>query len=91
MAFRPFIDRASNVPLGVQLKGQVEYAIACGDLAPGAKLPTVRSLAERLGVSPVTVSQVYHDLHMGGVVVARTGRGTFVTWREAATSAACSP
>lgn len=79
MAFRPFIDRASNVPLGVQLKGQVEYAIACGDLAPGAKLPTVRSLAEQLGVSPVTVSQVYHELHMDGVVLARTGRGTFVT------------
>jgi len=79
MAFEPFIDRTSNVALGVQLKGQVEYAIACGELAPGAKLPTVRRLAERLGVSPVTVSQVYRELQIDGVLVARAGRGTFVT------------
>lgn len=78
MAFRPFIDRTSNVALGIQLKGQVEYAIACGELAPGARLPTVRSMAQRLGVSPVTVSQVYRDLQKDGVLVARAGRGTFV-------------
>lgn len=78
MPFRPFIDRASNVALGVQLKGQVEYAIACGELTPGARLPTVRSLAGQLGVSPVTVSQVYRELQAGGVLIARPGRGTFV-------------
>jgi DNA-binding transcriptional regulator YhcF (GntR family) len=79
MPFRPFIDRSSTVALGVQLKGQVEYAIACGDLAPGTRLPTVRRLAERLGVSPVTVSQVYRELQKAGLLVARTGRGTYVT------------
>ncbi len=79
MPFRPFIDRSSTVALGVQLRGQVEYAIACGDLAPGTRLPTVRRLAERLGVSPVTVSQVYRELQKAGLLVARTGRGTYVT------------
>jgi len=79
MPFRPFIDRASTVALGVQLKGQVEYAIACGELAPGARLPTVRQLAEHLGVSPVTVSQVYQELKWAGLLIARPGRGTFVT------------
>lgn len=79
MPFRPFIDRASTVALGIQLKGQVEYAIACGELAPGARLPTVRQLAEHLGVSPVTVSQVYRELKWAGLLIARPGRGTFVT------------
>ena len=79
MPFRPFIDRASAVALGVQLKGQVEYAIACGDLNPGARLPTVRQLAETLGVSPVTVSQVYRELQKDGLLEALPGRGTYVT------------
>lgn len=79
MPFQPFIDRASNVALSVQLEGQVEYAIACGELLPGEQLPTVRKLAGELGISPVTVSQVYRDLHRSGLVVARAGRGTFVT------------
>jgi len=79
MPFRPFIDRASTVALGVQLKGQVEYAIACGELSPGARLPTVRRLAALLGVSPVTISQVYQELQKDGLLVARPGRGTYVT------------
>jgi len=79
MPFQPFIDRASTVALGVQLKGQVEYAIACGELTPGDRLPTVRQLARRLGVSPVTISQVYQELQKNGLLVARPGRGTFVT------------
>jgi len=76
--FRPLIDRASKVPIGLQLRGQVEYAIACGQLEPGARLPTVRALARRLGVSPVTVSQVYGELQRRALLVAKAGRGTFV-------------
>ncbi len=79
MPFRPFIDRASTVALGVQLRGQIEYAIACGDLNPGTRLPTVRQLAETLGVSPVTISQVYRELQKGGLLEALPGRGTYVT------------
>lgn len=79
MPFRPFIARASTVALGVQLRGQIEYAIACGDLIPGAQLPTVRQLAETLGVSPVTISQVYQELQKDGLLEARPGRGTYVT------------
>jgi DNA-binding transcriptional regulator YhcF (GntR family) len=67
------------VPLGVQLRGLIEYGITCGELLPGARLPSVRELADELGVAPMTVSQVYRELRDGGLIEARSGLGTFVT------------
>jgi DNA-binding transcriptional regulator YhcF (GntR family) len=73
------VDRDLPVPLGVQLRGLIEYGITCGELLPGARLPSVRELAEELGVAPMTVSQVYRELRDGGLIEARAGLGTFVT------------
>jgi DNA-binding transcriptional regulator YhcF (GntR family) len=73
------VDRDLPVPLGVQLRGLIEYGITCGELLPGARLPSVRELAEELGVAPMTVSQVYRELRDGGLIEARAGLGTFIT------------
>jgi DNA-binding transcriptional regulator YhcF (GntR family) len=73
------VDRDLPVPLGVQLRGLIEYGIACGELMPGARLPSVRELADDLGVAPMTVSQAYRELKDGGLIEARSGLGTFVT------------
>ncbi|TMV57382.1 GntR family transcriptional regulator, partial [Thioclava sp. BHET1] len=72
------LDRASGTPIRRQIRGTIEYAIACGDLAIGAALPSVRDLAEQLGVAPMTITQVYNDLKRDGVVEARSGSGTYV-------------
>ena len=72
------IDRSLPIALGVQLRGLVEYGVACGELAPGEQLPSVRGLAAALGVAPMTVAQVYKDLHAAGVIRTEAGRGTFV-------------
>ena len=77
------VDRDLPVPLGVQLRGLIEYGIACGELSPGARLPSVRELADELGVAPMTVSQVYRELKDGGLIEARSGLGTFVTRQSA--------
>jgi DNA-binding transcriptional regulator YhcF (GntR family) len=74
-----FIDRELPVPLRTQLRGLIEYGIACGELTPGETLPSVRELAEKIGVAPVTVSQVYAELKAAGLIDARPGSGTFVT------------
>ena len=73
------VDRALPVPLATQLTGQIEYAVACGDLRPGERLPPMRELAEALGISPVTVAGVYRTLQGKGLVVSRVGDGTYVT------------
>ena len=72
------IDRDLPVPFGVQLRGLIEYGIACGELAPGSRLPSVRELAASLGLAPMTVSQVYKELKASGLIEGRAGAGTFV-------------
>jgi DNA-binding transcriptional regulator YhcF (GntR family) len=75
------VDRDLPVPLRAQLQGLIEYGIACGELAPGEMLPSVRDLAERAGVAPMTVSQVYGDLKKAGLIETRPGAGSFVSGR----------
>ncbi len=77
MKFR--IDRDLPVSISQQLRGQIEYGIACGELPPGEQLPSVRELAEGLGIATMTVSQVYKELQMDGLLESQAGRGTFVS------------
>ncbi|MCA0998173.1 GntR family transcriptional regulator [Alloyangia pacifica] len=72
------IDRASSVSVSVQLRGALEFGIASGELPAGARLPSVRVMAARLGISPVTVSTVYAALQDAGHIEGRVGSGTFV-------------
>src|SRR4051812_27299797 len=72
------LDRTLPVPLGVQLRGLIEYGIACGELAPGTQLPSVREFAEAGGLAPMTVAGVYKTLREAGLIVTRPGAGTFV-------------
>src|SRR5690606_40512257 len=73
------LDRSLPVRVGVQLRGQIEYAVAVGDLKPGQRLPTVRELSEALGLSPVTVSNVYRDLKAMGILDSKVGIDTIVS------------
>jgi DNA-binding transcriptional regulator YhcF (GntR family) len=73
------VDRKLPVSLRTQLQGLIEYGIACGELVAGELLPSVRELAERIGVAPMTVSQVYADLKAAGLIETRPGSGSFVT------------
>ena len=56
----------------------MELEVAHGRLPPGARLPTVRSLAAALEVSPATVAAAYRELRQRGFVVADRGQGTSV-------------
>ena len=77
MAFR--IDATSGTPPYEQLRTQVATQVARGELAAGARLPTVRSLAERLGVAVNTVARAYRELEADGVVTTNGRRGTVVS------------
>jgi GntR family transcriptional regulator len=72
------IDPRSPIPLYVQIADRVRIAVAAGDLAPGAALPSVRQLASQLRVNPATVVQAYRELEEADVVESRQGTGTFV-------------
>ena len=73
------LDRASELPLGVQLAWHLRAAIAAGELSEGDRLPSVREMAGATGVNANTVRAVYARLEAEGVVATEHGRGTFVT------------
>ncbi|MBY0558545.1 PLP-dependent aminotransferase family protein [Hyphomicrobium sp.] len=75
------IDRSSGVGLVEQIASKLSEAVANGHLTPGSKLPSVRKLAEQLGVSAFTVAGAYDLLTARHVVSARRGAGYFVPQR----------
>ncbi len=59
----------------------INRRIRSRSLGAGDKLPSVRGLASRLGVSPSTVVEAYDVLAAEGAIFARRGSGFFVTDR----------
>ena len=88
------VDPASSTPHYEQLRVQLLDAVAAGSIAAGAKLPTVRGLADSLGIAPNTVARSYRELERDAVIETRGRAGTFVassgdaTHREAQDAAA---
>ena len=73
------ISANDGVPIYLQIVNQVKYLVASGRLAPGAEMPPIRVLAERLLINPNTVARAYRELEMAGLVVKRRTAGTFVS------------
>jgi DNA-binding FadR family transcriptional regulator len=61
---------------------QIEALIDQGVFPPGAKLPGERELAERFGVSRVTVREAAVALQASGRVAIRPGSGVYVLERD---------
>ncbi|WP_033286292.1 GntR family transcriptional regulator [Streptomyces sp. NRRL F-525] len=76
-----------------QIRAQISERARSGALPVGYKLPTVRGLAESLGLAANTVAKAYRALETDGVIETRGRNGTFVAAagsaaeREAATAA----
>src|SRR5437764_5527296 len=60
------------------LERALRAAIRDGRLAPGARLPSTRALAQDLGLARGTVSEAYAQLRAEGFLLARQGSGTVV-------------
>lgn len=69
---------ASGGPASDRLRRRLLDLIRSGELAPTAKLPPVRALAESLGIAPGTVARVYRELEQEGVLETRGRNGTVV-------------
>ena len=72
------LDPASGLSLQHQLRQKLIDAIHRGVLRPGRRLPSSRSLADRIGVSRNTVSIAYDSLIAEGHIVSRARSGIFV-------------
>ena len=72
------IDQHSPTPPFEQLRVQVIEGVRTGALSPGDKLPTVRRLAEDLGLAPNTVARAYRELETDEVIETRGRLGSFI-------------
>jgi DNA-binding FadR family transcriptional regulator len=64
--------------VGVEIAAHLERLIATGELAPGARLPAERDLAERFAVSRGSVREALVQLESKSLVERVQGRGTVV-------------
>lgn len=69
------IDRAGHATLVGAVVAAIEQAIDERRLTPGARLPSIRQMAERRGLSKSTVVEAYDRLVAAGRAVSRPGSG----------------
>lgn len=80
-AIIPPFDQLSDkarVPLHRQVYQRIKNAILDGSLAPGARLPSARTLASDAGVSRNTIEIAFAQLEAEGFVERRVGAGSFI-------------
>ena len=62
------LDTTSDTPIYVQLRNQIVMGIGSGELKIGEGLPTVRQMAEDIGVNTMTVNKTYAILKQEGYI-----------------------
>lgn len=72
------INIHSEIPVYEQIENTVMFAITSGKLGADDQLPSVKELAERVGINPNTVAKAYRDLEVMGLIYTRRGMGCFI-------------
>lgn len=72
------VDPSSATAPFEQVRQQVLALVSTGSLAAGTRLPTVRALAESLGIAANTAARAYRELESDGILETRGRNGTFV-------------
>ena len=72
------ISNSSGRPIYEQITTQVRELILAGELKKGDQLPSIRALANDLGISAITTKRAYADLEAAGLIETVQGKGCFV-------------
>ena len=72
------IHDGSDIPIYQQIRNQIVLGISDGRLAPGEQLPTVRGLAEEIGINSMTVNKAYQLLKQEGYIMTDRRNGARV-------------
>lgn len=76
------IDYQSGLPIYEQVYRSVVKLGAAGAFGETGQLPSVRAVAQELGVNPNTVQKAYALLERDGIVCSLPGKGSFLAKRE---------
>ena len=72
------VDFNSDQAIYIQLRNQIIVGIACSDIQDGESLPSVRQLAQILGVNMHTVNKAYTVLKQEGYIKLDRRRGAVI-------------
>lgn len=73
------LDMNSSTPIYVQLRNQIVMGIGRGELKLGESLPTVKQLAQDIGVNTMTVNKAYQILKTEGYIKIDRRHGAIVS------------
>lgn len=73
------IDPRSRIPIFEQIKNSITELIYTGVLKPHDQIPSIRGLAQDLGLNVNTVKKAFQDLESFGIIYTLSGRGSFVS------------
>ena len=72
------ISNSSSVPIYEQIKNSIIHQIMDDELKEDEAIPSIRSLAQDIKISVMTIKKAYDELEEEGYIVSRQGKGTFV-------------
>ena len=72
------ISNSSSVPIYEQIKNAIITAIMNGELNEDESIPSIRSLAQDIRISVMTIKKAYDELEEEGYIITRQGKGSFV-------------
>ena len=73
------LDYQSRIPIYEQIVNNIEKYVAVGILREKSQLPSIRELANNLGINPNTVKKAYDILENKGVIMTISTKGTFIS------------
>ncbi len=73
------LERNGVNPLYTQIADNIREKIRSGELHEGSRIDSQTDLAQKLGVSRITIRQAIKILEKEGLVVTKQGKGTFVS------------
>lgn len=76
------IDYKSGLPIYEQIYRSVVKLGAAGAFGESGQLPSVRSVAQELGVNPNTVQKAFALLERDGVICSLPGKGSFLSGEQ---------
>ena len=62
----------------LQIADNISEKVLMGTYAPGGKIPSVRDLANEMGVNPNTIMRTYNELQTRNIIDNKRGLGFFV-------------
>ena len=73
------LDYQSRISIYEQIVNNIEKYVAVGILREKSQIPSIRELANNLGINPNTVKKAYDILENKGVIMTISTKGTFIS------------